>query len=109
MKARYLILVVLLPGCSWMHGRGWFHRQPVPPEPTQIIVSEAPVGSTLRVDGTQVAPELSSGDKPQIVETTAGMHTVEVQVNGRNTYREEIYVAPGEQHRVIVLSGNRSR
>ncbi len=107
MKVRYLIPLVLLSGCSWMHGRGLFHRQPVPPEPTQIVVSGAPVGSILQVDGTQVAPELAAAGKPQVVDTTAGMHTVEVHVNGHTTYREDLYVAPGEQHPVIVLSGNR--
>lgn len=90
-----------------MHDRGLFQRQSVPPEPTQMIVNGAPVGSTLWVDGVRVSSELSEAGKPQTVQTTAGMHTIEVQVNGHTTYREDLYVVPGEQHTVIVLSGNR--
>jgi hypothetical protein len=72
-----------------------------------MIVNGAPRGSTLWVDGVRVSPELIEAGKPQVVETTAGMHTIEIRIDGRVTYRESTYVAPGEQHPVIVLSGNR--
>jgi hypothetical protein len=106
LKYRYLIAVMFLSGCSWWHGNSWFHKKPVPPEPTQLIVNGAPAGSILVIDGAQAGTENSSPGKPQVVAVAPGMHTVEVKVRDRIAYRESTYVAPGEKHPVVVLSGN---
>jgi hypothetical protein len=106
---KYLIWIPLLflTGCSWLHGHTWFHKTPVQPEPTQLIVNGAPAGSILLIDGAQAGVENGLAEKPQLVAVEPGMHTVEVKVRGKIAYRESTYVAPGEKHLVVVLSGNR--
>jgi hypothetical protein len=99
--------MLLLTGCSWLHGHTWFHKTPVQPEPTQLIVNGAPAGSILLIDGAQAGTENSLPGKPQLVAVEPGMHTVEVKVRDKIAYRENTYVAPGEKHLVVVLSGNR--
>lgn len=107
MKYPYLIPVVFLTGCSWLHNHSWFHKQPVPPEPTQLVVNGAPAGSILLIDGVQAGVENGSPTRSQLVDVAPGMHIVEVKVRDKVAYRENTYVAAGEQHLVIVLSGNR--
>lgn len=107
MKYLGLIPVILLTGCSWLHTHSWFHKQPVPPDPTQLVVNGAPQGSILLIDGVQAGTENPSATKPQLVDVAPGMHTVEVKVRDKITYRESTYVAAGEKHLVIVLSGSR--
>ncbi len=99
--------ILFLTGCSWWHGNSWFHKQPVAPEPTQLIVSGAPAGSILLIDGVQAGAENSLSNKPQVLDIAPGMHTVEVKVREKIAYRENTYVAPSEKHLVVVLSGNR--
>ena len=106
-KYLYLIPVVFLAGCSWLHNHSWFHKQPVPREPTQLVVNGASAGSILLIDGVQAGVENSSPTKPQLVDVAPGMHTVEVKLRDKIAYRESTYVAAGEKHLVIVLSGNR--
>jgi Ethanolamine utilization protein EutJ (predicted chaperonin) len=107
MKYLYLIPVVFLTGCSWLHSHSWFHKQAVSPESTQLVVNGAPAGSFLLIDGVQAGSENSSATKSQVVDVAPGMHTIEVKVRDKITYRENTYVAAGEKHLVLVLSGNR--
>ena len=107
MKHLYLIPVVFLTGCSWLHSHSWFHKQTVPAEPTQLVVNGAPAGSILLIDGVQAGAGNGSPTKPQLVDVSPGMHTVEIKVRDTIAYRENTYVAPGEKHLVNVLSGNR--
>lgn len=107
MKYLSLIPIVFLTGCSWLHNHSWFHKQPVAPEPTQLVVSGAPAGSLLLIDGVAAGTEPALADKPQVVDVAPGMHVVEVKVREKITYRENTYVAPGEKHPIVVLSGNR--
>ena len=90
-----------------MHSISWFHRKPVQPEPTQLIVNGAPAGSILMIDGTPAGAENTAADKPQMVDVAPGMHTVEVKMREKITYRENTYVTAGEKHLVVVLSGSR--
>jgi hypothetical protein len=106
-KRLFLIPVLFLTGCSWLHSHSWFHKQPVPPESTQLVVNGAPAGSILLVDGIQAGAEKSQAGRPQLVDVAPGMHIVEVKVRDKIAYRENTYVAVGEKHLVIVLSGNR--
>jgi hypothetical protein len=107
LKYRYLIPALFLTGCSWWHSNSWFHKKPVRPEPTQLIVNGAPAGSVLLIDGTPAGSGDSSPDKPQLIVVAPGMHTIEVKVRDRITYRENTYVAAGEKHPILVLSGSR--
>ena len=97
----FLPCLALLTGCSW------FHKAPPPPEPTQLVVNGAPAGSVLFVDGAAAAKENETASRPQVLDVAPGMHVVEVKVSDHVGYREQVYVAPGEKHVVIVLSGSR--
>jgi hypothetical protein len=99
---RVFVLIVLatLSACSWFAPK----KAPTP-DPTQIIVTGAPVNSTVFVDGSQVGTTTTLSDHPQVLDVVAGDHKVEIQVGGSIVYRENIYVAPSEHRIVRVLSG----
>jgi hypothetical protein len=95
-----LILMAGLSACSWF---GW--RKPVLPDPTELIVTGAPVGSIVFVDGVQTGQPTATNDHPQILNVAAGAHKVEIHVGDAVVYREDTYVGPGERRTVMVLSG----
>jgi hypothetical protein len=95
-----LVTLTLLSACSWFHAR----KAPVP-NPTEIIVTGAPAGSVVFVDGAQAAEALAVNDHPQVLNVTAGAHKVEIHVGDSVVYREDTYVGPGEHRTVRVLSG----
>jgi hypothetical protein len=106
LKIRYLIPLLFLTGCSWWNGKHFFHKQPVPPEPTQLVVTGAPVNAVLLIDGAVAGSMSNTPGKPLLLEVAPGMHVIEVKVNDNITYRENTYVAPSEQHLINVLSGD---
>lgn len=77
----------------------------VPPDPTQIIVTGAPAGSTVFVDGLPAGQAAALNDHPQILNVAAGAHKVEIHVGDTIVYREDTYVGAGEHRMVRVLSG----
>ena len=99
---RVIIIVALLclSGCSW------FHRKPHVPPPPELVVSGAPAGAFLFVDGAAAGQEVEAR-KPQVLVVSPGTHVVEVRVGDTVTYRENTYVAAGEKRLVQVLSGAR--
>jgi hypothetical protein len=99
LKKVALIALLLLTGC------GWFHRKPPPPEPSELIVTGAPVGATLLVDGAPAGHVSEANDRTQVLTVTSGTHLLEVKVGDSVTYRENTYVALGEKRVVTVLSG----
>jgi hypothetical protein len=96
-----LITLALLSACSWF---GW-HQRPQTPEPPEIIVTGAPAGSLVFVDGVQTGAPAAHRDQSQILIVAAGDHKVEIHVGERIVYREDIYVGPGEHRVVRILSG----
>ena len=100
MKVSFLIVLLLLSGCSW------FHRKPPAPEPTEFIVTGAPVGSLLFVDGVQTGHATEAGNRTQVLEVTPGTHTLEVKLGDTVAYRENSYVAARGKVVITVLSGN---
>jgi hypothetical protein len=96
-----LTTLALLSACSWF---GW-HRRSHVPDPPEIIVTGAPVGSLVFVDGVQTGQAASHSDQSQILDVAAGDHKVEIHVGDRIVYREDTYVGPGEHRVVMVLSG----
>ena len=107
MKYRILMPLLFLTGCSSWHVHSWFHKKPVPPDPTQLVVTGAPAGSVLLIDGAAATTDSSIAGRPLLVDVAPGRHTVEVKVRDKITYREDLYVAPGEKHSMAVLSGSR--
>jgi hypothetical protein len=93
--------LALLSACSWF---GW-HKRSRAPDPPEIIVTGAPVGSLVFVDGVQTGQAASRNDQSQILDVAAGDHKVEIHVGDRIVYREDTYVGPGEHRVVMVLSG----
>ena len=75
------------------------------PDPTEIIVTGAPGGSIILVDGVQTGQETPAGDHPQVLTVAAGAHKVEIRMDDKIVYREETYVGLGEHRVVTVLSG----
>jgi hypothetical protein len=100
MKAYLVIALLLLSGCSW------FHRKPPVPDPTELIVTGAPGGSILLVDGVQVGQPTDANKHTQVLRVAAGTHVLEVKVGDSVTYRENTYVALGEKRVITVLSGS---
>jgi hypothetical protein len=98
-KKTVFLAVLLLSGC------GWFHRKPPPAPPTDLIVTGAPAGATLLIDGVKAGQVAEANDRTQVLAVTSGMHVLEVKVGDSITYRESTYVAPGEKHIVRVLTG----
>jgi hypothetical protein len=96
-----LITLALLSACSWF---GW-HKKPRAPDPPEIIVTGAPVGALVFVDGVQTGQAAARNDQSQILNVAAGDHKVEIHVGGRIVYSEDTYVGPGEHRVVVVLSG----
>ena len=99
MKAFLLIVLVCVSGCSW------FHRKPPLPAPTELIVTGAPVGSIVFVDGVQSGQAKEVLNQPQKLQVAPGTHTIEVRMGDTVAYRENTYVAPGDKRVIAVLSG----
>jgi hypothetical protein len=99
LKAFLIILLLCVSGCSW------FHRKPHAPDPTELVVVGAPVGSMVFVDGVLSGQAKEVANQPQEVEVSPGTHIVEVRMGDTVAYRENTYVTPGEKHVISVLSG----
>jgi hypothetical protein len=75
------------------------------PDPTEIIVTGAPAGSMVFVDGLQIGQAAALSDQTQVLNVAAGAHKVEIHLGDTVVYREDTYVGPGEHRIVRVLSG----
>jgi len=75
------------------------------PDPPEIIVTGAPVGSIVFVDGLQTGQASARNDQTQVLKVASGAHKVEIHVGDSVVYREDTYVGPGEHRLVRVLSG----
>ena len=98
LKAFLIILLICVSGCSW------FHRKALP-EPTELIVTGAPVGSIVFVDGVQSGQAKEVLNRPQELEVAPGTHIIEVRMGDTVAYRENTYVAQGDKRVIAVLSG----
>jgi len=101
LRALALIILVTMSACSWFGS-----RKPQAPDPNEIIVTGAPPGSTVFVDGKQVGQVMTLNVHPQVIEVSPGDHKVEIHSGDTIVYREDTYVAAGEQRAVRVLSGS---
>jgi hypothetical protein len=101
LKILMLLAFACLSACSWFHPRA----KPMP-EPPALIVTGAPAGSDLFIDGVQTGETAASNDKPQVLTVAAGEHIVEVRMGSAVVYREQTYVGSGERRVIKVLSGS---
>ena len=95
-----LITLACLSACGWFGS-----RRPQLPDPIEIIVTGAPAGSIVFVDGLQTGQPTATNDHPQVLNVAAGGHKVEIHVGDTVVYREDTYVGLGERRIVRVLSG----
>ena len=100
MRVFVLVTLACLSACSWFASRKMQLA-----DPTEIIVTGAPAGSIVFVDGLQTGQATAINDHPQVLNVAAGAHKVEIHVDDTVVYREDTYVAPGEHRIVRVLSG----
>ena len=104
MRALILVTLACLSACSWFGS-----RKPQPaPNPTEIIVTGAPVGSMVLIDDVPIGQPTANNVRSQFLDVAAGAHKVEVRMGERVVYREDTYVAIGERTVVIVKSGSGS-
>jgi hypothetical protein len=101
LKILMCLILVCLSGCSWFHS-----RPKPPPDPSELIVTGAPAGSTVFVDNVQNGQTTEVNDRPQVLTVTAGEHSVEVRMGNSVVYREQTYVGSGERRVIKVLSGS---
>jgi hypothetical protein len=101
LKILMLLALACLSACSWFHPGA----KPMP-EPPEFIVTGAPAGSALFIDGVQIGEIATSNDKPQVLTVAAGEHIVEVRMGSAVVYREQTYVGSGERRVIKVLSGS---
>jgi hypothetical protein len=100
LKVFVLVTLACLSACTWFGS-----RKPELPDPTELIVTGAPGGSIVFIDGLQTGQATPVGDAPQVINVAAGAHKVEIQMSDKVVYREDTYVGPGEHRVVTVLSG----
>jgi hypothetical protein len=100
---RILVVVMLacLSACSWFTS-----RRSQQSNPTEIVVTGAPAGSMVYVDGVQAGQAAAVNDRPHVLDVAAGSHKVEIHVGEAIVYREDTYVGSGEHRVVRVLSGS---
>ena len=70
------------------------------------MVTGAPAGSLIFIDGVQAGHATATNDLPQTLEVAPGAHTVEIHLGDPVVYREDTYVGLGETLVVAVLSGS---
>jgi len=75
------------------------------PDETELIVTGAPVGSLIFIDGLQTGQATARNDRPQVLNVATGAHKVEIHIGDAVVYREDTYVSLGEHRIVRVLSG----
>ena len=91
---------------AWLSACSWFTSKKAQlPKATEIVVTGAPAGSIVFVDGVQIGQAAALNDRPQILNVAAGSHKVEIHVGDAVVYREDTYVELGEHRMVRVLSG----
>jgi hypothetical protein len=100
MKVFILMTLACLSACSWFGS-----RKQESPDPAEIIVTGAPGGSIIFIDGRQTGQATAVNDAAQVVTVAAGVHKVEIQAGGKMVYREDTDVGLGEHRVVTVLSG----
>jgi hypothetical protein len=99
-KIFVLLALASLGACSWFGS-----RKPPVPDPTEIIVTGAPTGALLFMDGAQIGQAVLLNDHAQTLRVAPGAHTVEIHVRDRVVYREELDLHRSERRVVTVLSG----
>lgn len=70
-----------------------------------LIVTGAPDGSLLFVDGLQAGSATQYDGDPKVLAVLEGTHTVEIRQGANVVYSEKAFVGVGETHTVVVVTG----
>ena len=70
-----------------------------------LIVSGAPAGAVLYVDGLAMGPAAQYDGNPKMLAVLEGTHQVEVRQGATVVYSEKAYVGSGEIHTVHTTVG----
>jgi len=92
-----LVLVATLAACSMPQTtvRTGF------PAPT-LIVTGAPAGSILFVDGLRIGSATQYTGAPNVLAVLEGTHQIEVRLGDTVVYHEKAFVSSGQSHTVAV-------
>jgi uncharacterized lipoprotein YajG len=92
-----LIAVAALAGCALPHTTVSTGM----PQPT-MIVTGAPTGSVLVVDGLDMGSAAQYNGNPKVLAVLEGTHQVEVRLGANVVFREKAFVSSGQSHTVAV-------
>lgn len=70
--------------------------------PPTLMVSGAPSGSVLVVDGLDMGSAAQYDGNPKVLAVLEGTHQVEVRLGSNVVYREKAFVSGGQSHTVAV-------
>jgi hypothetical protein len=94
------VALVALSAC------GWFRSKPAVPAPTQFLVTGAPAGSIVFVDGTASGEPNPQNGHPQVIDVAPGPHSVEIHLGDTVLYHEDTDALAHRKTLVRVLSGS---
>jgi hypothetical protein len=92
-----LVLVVLLGACSMPQTTVRTGMA----APT-LIVTGAPSGSVLFVDGLEMGSAAQYDGNPKVLAVLEGTHQLEVRLGSNVVYREKAFVSSGQSHTLAV-------
>jgi len=67
-----------------------------------LIVTGAPAGSILFVDGLRMGPATQFTGSPNVLAVLEGTHQIEVRLGDTVLYHEKAFVSSGQSHTVAV-------
>ena len=70
-----------------------------------LIVTGAPAGAMLIVDGLQMGPAPQYDGRPKTLAVLEGAHQVEVRDGSRDLFNAKVFVSSGETHTIAILPG----
>ena len=72
--------------------------------PPTLIVTGAPSGAVLFVDGLDMGSAAQYDGNPKVLAVLEGTHAVEVRLGANVVYREKAFVSSGQSHNVAVAA-----
>jgi hypothetical protein len=73
--------------------------------PPTLMVTGAPSGSVLVVDGLDMGSAAQYDGNPKVLAVLEGTHQVEVRLGSNVVHREKAFVSSGQSHTVAVRGG----
>jgi hypothetical protein len=70
-----------------------------------LIVTGAPAGAVLIVDGLAMGAALQYDGHPKTLAVLEGPHQVEVRNGSSDIYNAKVFVSSGETHTIAILPG----